>query len=238
MFWLRNAAQWLLSVTLFASLFLTGCWKGIGHEVLATVLSVRGHVTYSAKGADEPHVLSPGARLNPGCSLQVSDGAEVDIALLPGVLLHASDNSELTIDELKLIKDGDETGGGMLDRAAGIRVKRGKVTLSYEQPEGTSASFAVVTDRVTVNAKLDSLFCIETDTLHTRVICVRGQIDALDATGKLSVIKTGRLQNWDARQSESILVRTDARTQSAIDKALQIEEQLRALEPPNAFPAR
>jgi hypothetical protein len=225
-------------VTLCASVFLTGCWKGVGHEVLATVLSVRGQVTYIPKGALDPHVLSPGARLDAGCSVRVSDGAEIDITLLPGVLLRASDNSEVTIDELKLIKDGDETGGGMIDHTAGIRLKQGKLTLSYEQPEGTSASFAVVTDRITVNAKLDSLFCIETDALHTRVVCVRGQIDALDATGKLSVIKTGRLQNWDARQSESILVRTDARTQPEIDKALQVEEQLRALEPPNAFPAR
>jgi hypothetical protein len=50
----------------------------------------------------------------------VSDGAEVDITLLPGVLLRASDNSEVTIDELKLIKDGDETSGGMIDHTAGI----------------------------------------------------------------------------------------------------------------------
>jgi hypothetical protein len=227
-----------LSVALFASVLLTGCWKGIGHEVLATVLSVRGQVTYIPKGAQDPHVLSPGARLNAGCSVRVSDDAKVDITLLPGVLLRASDNSEVTIDELKLIKDGDETGGGMIDHTAGIRLKQGKVTISYEQPEGTSGSFAVVTDRITVNAKLDSLFCIETDALHTRVICVRGQIDALDATGKPSVMKTGRLQNWDARQSESILVRTDARTQPEIDKALKVEEQLRTLEPPNPFPVR
>jgi hypothetical protein len=226
------------SATLCASIFLTGCWKGISHEVLATVLSVRGQVTYSPNGAQDPHVLSPGARLNKGCSVRVSDAAEVDITLLPGVLLRASDHSEVTIGELKLIKDGDETGGGMIDHTAGIRLKEGRVTFSYEQPEGTSGSFAVVTDRVTVNAKLDSLFCIETDALHTRVICVRGQIDAVDATGNSSVIKTGRLQNWDARQSESILVRTDARTQPEIDKALQVEEQLRTLEPPNAFPAR
>ena len=226
------------SVTLYASVLLTGCWKGISHEVLATVLSVRGQVTYIPKGAQDPHVLSPGARLNAGSSVRVSDGAEVDITLLPGVLLRASDNSEVTIGELKLIKDGDETSGGMIDHTAGIRLKQGKLTLSYEQPEGTSGSFAVVTDRVTVNARLDSLFCIETDALHTRVICVRGQVDALDATGRPSVMKTDRLQNWDSRQSESILVRTDSRTQPEIDKALKVEEQLRALDPPNAFPAR
>jgi hypothetical protein len=226
------------SVTLCASVFLTGCWKGTSHEVLATVLSVRGQVTYATKGQHDPQVLSPGARLNAGCSVRVSDGAEVDITLLPGVLLRASDNSEVTIEELKLVKDGDETEGGMLDHTAGIRLKQGKVTLSYEQPEGTSASFAVVTDRVTVNARLDSLFCIETDALHTRVICIRGQVDVLDATGKSSAIKTGRLQNWDDRQSESILVRTDSRTQPEIDIALKVEEQLRDLEPPKAFPVR
>jgi hypothetical protein len=226
------------SVTLCASVFLPGCWKGISREVLATVLSIRGQVTYAPKGTNDRHILGPGARLNAGCSVRASDGAEVDITLLPGVLLRASDNSDVTIDELKLIKDGDETRSGMRGRTARIQLKQGKATLSYEQPDGTSGSVAVVTDRVTVNARLDSLFCIETDARHTRVICIRGQVDVLDATGKSSVIKTGRLQNWDDRQSESILVRTDSRTQPEIDNALKVEEQLRDLEPPKAFPVR
>jgi hypothetical protein len=198
----------LFPVTLCASVFLFGCWKGISHEVLATVLSIRGQVTYASKGMNGRHILGPGARLNAGCSVRVSNGAEVDITLLPGVLLRASDNSDVTIDELKLIKDGDETRSGMRNRRARIRLKQGNVILSYEQPDGTSGSVAVATDRVTVNARLDSLFCIETDTMHTRVICVRGQIDALDATGKSSVINAGGLQNWGAGHSESMLVRT------------------------------
>jgi len=226
------------SVTLCASVFLTGCWKGISHEVLATVLSIRGHVTYAPKGTNDRHTLDPGTRLNAGCSVRASNSAEVDITLLPGVLLRASDNSDVTIDELKLIKDGDETRSGMRNRTARIRLKQGKATLSYEQSEGTSGSVAVVTDRVTVNTRLDSLFCIETDTVHTRIICVRGQIDVLDATGKSSVIKAGWLQNWGAKRSESILVRNDSSAQPEIDNALKVEQQLRALEPPNGFPIR
>jgi hypothetical protein len=226
------------SITLCASVFLTGCWKGISHEVLATVLSIRGQVTYAPKGTNDRHTLDPGVRLNAGCSVRASNGAEVDITLLPGVLLRTSDNSDVTIDELKLIKDGDETRSGMRDRTARIRLKQGKAILSYEQPDGTSGSVAVVTDRVTVNARLDSLFCIETDTVHTRVICVRGQIDALDATGKSSVIKAGWLQNWGAKYPESILVRNDSPAQPEIDNALKVEQQLRALEPPNGFPIR
>ena len=74
--------------------------------------------------------------------------------------------------------------------------------------------------------------------MHTRVICVRGQIDALDATGKSSVIKAGWLQDWGANQSESILVHTDSPAQPEIDNALKVEQQLRALEPPNPFPIR
>jgi hypothetical protein len=228
----------LFSITLWASVFLSGCWKGISHEVLATVLSIRGQVTYAPKGTNNHHILNAGARLKAGCSVQVANGAEVDITLLPGVLLRVSDNSDVTVEELKLIKDGDETRSGMRHRRARIAVKQGNATLSYEQPDGTSGSVAVVTDRVTVNTRLNSLFCIETDTVQTRVICVRGQIDALDATGKSSVIKAGWLQNWGAKHSESILVRTDSLAQAEIDNALEVEQQLRALEPPNAFPIR
>jgi hypothetical protein len=228
----------LFSVILCANLFVSGCWKGISHEVLATALSIRGQGTYAPKGTNDRHILPPGARLSAGCSVQVSNGAEVDIALLPGVLLRASDNSDITIEELKLIKDGDETRSGMRGRTARIRLKQGKATLSYEQPDGTSGSVVVVTDRVTINARLTSLFCIETDTVHTRVICARGQIDALDATGKPSVMKAGSLQSWGAKHSESTSVRTDSPAQPEIDNALKVEQQLQALEPPDAFPIR
>jgi hypothetical protein len=234
---MRRGASFF-SVTLCAGVVLTGCWKGIRHDVQATVLSARGQVIYAPQGGHDPHVLTPGVRLNPGCSVRVPDGAEVDITLLPGLLLRASDNSEVTIDELKLTKDGDETSGGMRDRMAGLRLTKGKVTLSYEQPEGTSGSLKVVTDRITVNSRVDSLFCVETDSLHTRVICVRGQLDAFDAAGKASIINAKRLQDWAATPSEPILVRPDSRAQSEIDQALRVEQQLRILEPPNAFPIR
>jgi hypothetical protein len=220
------------SFALCASLFLTGCWKGVSHEVLATVLSVNGQVTCAPRGGRNPHVLDLGARLAGGASVQVPNGAEVDLALLPGILFRASNNSTVIITELRLIKDGDETGGGMRSRIAGVRLERGSATLSYQQPEQTSGSVAVITDRVLIKASQDSLFCIETDNTHTRVICVRGQVDALDATGKASVIKAGWLQKWDA--SESIPVRPDSRSQPEIDTALKVEQQLRAFETPNA----
>jgi hypothetical protein len=228
----------LFFITFCVAAFLSGCWKGISHEVLATVLSIRGQVTYAPKGTNDRHILGQGARLNAGYSVRASNGAEVDITLLPGVLLRASDNFDLTVDELTLIKDGDETRSGMRDRRTRVRLKQGKATLSYEQPDGTSGSVVVVSDHVTVNARLNSLFCIDTDTVHTRVMCVRGEIDVVDATGKPSVMKAGSLQNWGAKHSESTLVRTDSPAQPEIDNALKVEEQLHALEPPNGFPIR
>jgi hypothetical protein len=233
----RNGA-FSLSIVLCASLFLTGCWKGISHEALATALSINGYVTFVSKRKTDRNILHPGATLNAGCSLQLANGAEADFTLLPGVLLRAFDNSDLIIEELKLTKDGDETGGGMYARAATIRLNQGKATLSYEQPEDTSGSLTIITDRVMVNARLSSLFCIETDPFHTGVTCVRGQIDALDATGKRSLIKAGWVQNWSVKDRKSILTRADSAGQSQIDNALQVEKHLRALEPPNGFPIK
>jgi hypothetical protein len=229
-------AVFFISIAFCASIFLPGCWKGISREVLATALSVRGPVTYASKGARALHILEPGVRLGAGCSVQVGDNAEVDLMLLPGILVRASRNSDMAIVESKLIKDGDETGGGVRGRAALIRLKQGKATLSYEQPEGTSGSLAVVAGRVTIKAKQDSLFSIETDTSHTRVICVRGQIDASDAAGKSSLIRAGWLQNWGANYPESNLVRADSPAQPEIENALKVGQQLRAFGPPNAFP--
>jgi hypothetical protein len=142
------------------------------------------------------------------------------------------------ITELKLIKDGDETGPGMRGRTAGIRLEQGMTTLSYEPPEQTSGSVAVVTDRVMAKATQDSLFCVETDKEQTRILCVRGQIHVIDATGKASVIKAGYLQNWGANRSELISVRTFSRIQPEIDAMLKVEKELRALEVPNASPIR
>jgi hypothetical protein len=227
-----------LSILLCVSLLLTGCWKGISHEVPATALRVNGEVTYGSKRKVERNILHQGNRLPVGCSLQVANDADVDFILLPGVLLRAFENSDLIIEELRLTKDGDETGGGMYARAASIRLKKGKATLSYEQPEDTASLVAVVTDRVTINARLSSLFSIETDPLHTEVTCIRGQIAVLDAKSKTSVIKAGWRQNWSVKGPDPILTRADSGSQSQTDNALHAEEQLRALELPNAFPIR
>src|SRR3954452_11637369 len=88
-----------------ALLCFAGCSEGRTHAALATVLMVRGDVSASGvTNLSDP--LKRGNLLAPGATVQSRTGGELDLALLPGFLLHASGNSKLTIQQLRLKKDG------------------------------------------------------------------------------------------------------------------------------------
>jgi hypothetical protein len=226
------------SVTLCASVFLTGCWKGISHEVVATVLSMRGQVTYVPKGTNDPHILDPGARLNAGCSVRVSDGAEVDITLLPGLLLRVAGDSDFTIDELTLTKDGNETQGGMVNRVARTRFNRGGATISFQLPDQEVGQLIVATSHVTINSSVDSLLRIDTDANSTRAICVRGRIRTTNTNGRTSVLEQGFFQMWGAAATEARPAQTDGPVRAESDKAGKTEAALLEIDPPETFHVR
>ncbi len=234
---MRRAA-FLSLAALCSAIFLFGCSEGRSHQVLAIVLALRGEVFHASRGTDALRTISPGALLGAGESIRLSHAAGLDIALLPGVLLRVSGDSTLMIDQLTLVKDGNETVGGMRQRTAHIRLTQGQATLSLGLPDDATGEVTVETNRVTLKSDSDSLVYIEADNVRSRVLCVRGKIQARDANGRSSFLEQGSFQDWTAQPTKSGIMQADARLQAKSEDVIKTERELKEIDPPEAFHVR
>jgi hypothetical protein len=219
---------------------LSGCWEGISRQVLATVLSVRGEVVY---GSTEKNLraITSDSTFAVGDVIRTSDHGQVDLILIPGILARVSESSELHIEELKLVKDGNETAGGMRNRTARIHLIRGKLTIDFEQPDGASAQLSVITDQMTVRAEPGCVFVVEKDKGATRLTCVSGKVYASQKDGKAGMVAQGFFQALPSDRPEAVPATDDARAQADTTAAIKAARQLRELReaqlpPRNRFP--
>src|SRR6266487_3342566 len=154
----------------------SGCWQGVTREVVAIVLSVRGETGYGIEGQSEFYPIT--SQTNPGAGriLRTFDGAQVDLALLPGALVRLSGNSEIKIEELSLTKDGNETGEGIGKRVVRMQLNRGKIIALFQQSDESGARFAIGAGQVTISGDQKCLFQIQVEDTKTRLTCVRGNV--------------------------------------------------------------
>src|SRR5215468_4134828 len=104
-----------------------GCSKGITRATAATVFFVRGNVVFGNAERNDFQPVTSKSKIHVSDIVRTSDGASINLALIPGAFVQLSENSEIKIEELRLTKDGNETSGGMLDRRASIRLNRGRI---------------------------------------------------------------------------------------------------------------
>ena len=109
-----------LVLFLLCTLTLSGCWSGITKEIAATVLSLRGQVNCSPKESTDFRAVDSKSKIGSGVTVRTSSDAQCDLSLVPGALARLSGGSELKIKELRITKDGDETGDAMRERVARI----------------------------------------------------------------------------------------------------------------------
>ena len=95
-----------------------GCSKGITRATAATVFFVRGNVVFGNAERNDFQSVTSKSKIRAGDTLRTSDGASINLALIPGAFVELSGNSEIKIEDLRVTKDGNETAGGMLDRRA------------------------------------------------------------------------------------------------------------------------
>ncbi len=231
-----------LRVSLFAlagsvACFIGACSEGRSHEVLAAVLRLRGPVVYDPKGGDNFRALVPGGLFGVGSSIQAPGGAELDVALLPGIFLHVKGEALFVINELRLTKDGNETDGGATNRETHLRFIRGKATIAVHLEDDMIGQLTVRAGSVLINANSDGLFALYIGPARTRVICIRGKLYA-GTTGPLSTIPEGTFQDWPATQDRPRLVQTESDAQAQSNDATKTERELLAYDPPESFHVR
>jgi len=203
-----------------------GCSKGITRSTVTVVLFAKGNVVFGNAERNDFRPVTSKSKIHAGDTVRTSDGASVNLALMPGAFVQLSGNSEIKIEDLRLTKDGNETAGGVLDRRASIRLDRGKIVSLFSHSSTSASEFVVATDQVTLRPDSDCLFSIWTDRAMTRVTCGRGEVSApADAQSQMK-IAAGCFFQWPTASKEPIVAITDADAQRDVKTALDVELEL------------
>ena len=195
---------------------------------MARVLSIHGPVTFAINEQTDFRPIALESRLPVGSSVRAFDGSWLDLALLPGVLLRLSSNSEIKIEELSISKNGNQPDGGVRSRSARVQLNRGEIIVLFNRPDKSASQFAVGVRQVRITADSDCLFRVRDDEATTRLTCVQGKVSASHGTQLPVTIGAGYFQQWPSDRSEPVAATDDAAAQIAIADSLEVGNQLRA----------
>ena len=219
----------LVSTLLWCGL-LSGCQEAITRQVAATVLSLHDPIVFQGSTRSDFRRVTLQTRLPCGSLIKALNDGWLDIGVLSGMLAQVSSNSEITIQELKINKNGNDTGDAMRNRVANIRLDRGRITVLFMRRGNAASRFLVHTDRATAVADSDCLFRVQTDSARTRMTCVLGKINA-SANGQRAIaIRAGYFQQWPSLHTEPLPTADDAAAQIDVAASLALEKQLRGLQ--------
>ena len=215
----------VLSLT-FCSLLANGCSKGISRATAAAVFSVKGRIVFGNAERNDFQPVTLKSRIHSGDIVRSSDGASIDLALIPAALARLSSDSEIKIDELSITKDGNQTAGGMRDRTARIRLNRGRVIVLFVPTDRSGSQFTVTTGQLTIKPDSDCLFCVWTDGKTTRLTCAKGKITASADAQTPVTIAAGYFQEWPTTRKAPVPATKDASAQIDITETLEAEQRL------------
>jgi ferric-dicitrate binding protein FerR (iron transport regulator) len=219
----------LISFFLLCCGLASGCWEDVTTQVAATVLSVKGAVVFGMAEQNNFQPVTRESRIHDGSSVRTLDGARLNLALLPGALLQLSSNSEIEIEELRISKDGNETGDAMRSRSARIRLNRGKITILFRGGKSVS-KFTINTGETSITPDSDCLFCVQSDGTTTRLTCARGKIYTSSSAQPSVAIGAGYFQQWPSGRAEPMAATDDAAAQIDVVDSLEIGDQLSELQ--------
>ena len=203
-----------------------GCSKGIARSTVAIVFSVRGNVVFGKAGRNVFQPLTFKSRIQAGDVVRTSNGASINLGLIPGAFVQLGGNSEIKIEDLTVTKDGNDTGERMLDRRAWILLNRGNIVCSFSQSDKTASKFGITTSQITLRPDSDCLFSVWTDGTTTRTTCSRGEVNA-SADGQPPLkIGAGYFSQWPTASKEASVASADARAQMDVTTALAVEPEL------------
>ena len=203
-----------------------GCSKGITRSTVAIVFFVKGNVVFGDAERNDFKPVTSKSKIHAGDTVRTSDGASINLALIPGAFVQLSGNSDIKIEDLRLTKDGNETTERLLGRRAWIRLNRGRIVSLFSQSDKTASEFGVTTGQITLRPDYDCLFSVWTDGTTSRATCGRGELSAsADARSPLK-IAGGYFSQWPTASKEPIAASGDAGAQKDIKTVLDVEPEL------------
>ena len=207
-----------------------GCWEGVTRRTAATVLSVKGTVIFGTAEQSNFEPVTHESRIYEGDLVRTSDGALLNLALIPAALAQMSTNSQIKIEKLRISKDGNQTEGGMRSRSARIQLNWGKITVLFSRRDKSASQLAINAPSVTIMADSDCLFHVQSDGARTRLTCVGGHVYASCSTGSPVAIGAGYSQEWPSSRTEPVAAADDAAAQIDVADSLEIGNLLHELQ--------
>ncbi len=150
--------------------------------------------------------------------------------LLPGLLIELAAESEIEIQQLSLVRDGDETIHPMVRREARVRLRRGTLIASVGRAQTDSFLF-VETPAATLVAGPERTFKVVLGDNQARVLSVRGKIEVQPAGAqkKGGEIPAGYFANLPLTPSQAAAA-AGAEVQAEVAAVLSAQERLLRLE--------
>ena len=219
-------ASFISVLTLCFCLLGNGCSRGITRSTVTVVFFVKGNVVFGNAEGNDFQPVTPKSKIHAGDVVRTSEGASINLGLIPGAFIQLSGNSEIKIEDLRLTKDGNDTAERTLDRRGWIRLNRGRIVTLFKQSDRTASEFGITTGQVTLRPESDCLFSVWTNGTASRATSVRGEVSA-SADGQPPLkIAAGYFGQWPKASKEPIAASADASAQMDIKIALDVEPEL------------
>src|SRR5215471_1924584 len=213
-------------LALYLCLLGNGCSKEITRSTVPVVFFVKGNVVFGNAEGNDFQPVTPKSKIRAGDVVRTSDGAWINLGLIPGAFIQLPANSEIKIEDLTLTKDGNDTAERMLDRRAWIRLNRGRIVSLFKQSDRTASEFGIATRQVTLRAESDCLFSVWTNGTTSRATSVRGEVSASADSQPPLKIAAGYFSQWPTASKEPIAASANASAQIDIEEALDVEPEL------------
>lgn len=196
--------------------------------VSASVLSVKGNVVFGNAERNRLDPVTIKSLIRNGDTVRSAERASIDLALIPGALAQLANDSEIKIEELTIVKDGNETGDGIRDRRARIRLVRGKIIVLFHPSDASPTRLVIISRNLTVNPGSDSLFALWSDGAKSRLTCTKEKIaGSLDAQLAITV-DAGYFVSWPTAHAKPVPAADDTVAQMDITESLAAEQRLQS----------
>jgi hypothetical protein len=203
-----------------------GCSKAITRSTVTVVFFVKGNVVFGNAERNNFKPVTPKSKIHAGDVVRTSEGASINLGLIPGAFIQLPGNSEITIEDIRVTKDGNDTAERMLDRRAWIRLNRGRIVSLFKQSDKTASDFGVTTAQITLRPDSDCLFSVWTDGTTSRATSARGEVSVF-ADGQTQLkVAAGYFFQWPAASKEPMAASADSKAQMDIKTALDAEPEL------------
>jgi hypothetical protein len=174
-----NCAAVLLVVFALAS-----CRPLFHRQVSGVVLAVQGVARAKANG--QTFRLTTESHIFPETTIELPAKSQLDLMLLPGILVELAGESEIEITELLLSRDGDETIRPMKSREATLRLTRGTLCISVGRAP-TGSRLRVITPAGTVIAGSGRACKVTVRGEKARIVSIEAEASFAPADGSARI---------------------------------------------------